>query len=405
LTPLRVLHVVPHLDRIGGYERQAATLARHQHRRRSAEPILLTHGEPALPLFERTPEGEVHRLRRGLLRYNPSRWWRKHGGRVDVVHCHAMHKLSGQLLALAHESGLPSLVKVATEDDVAMFADPQGWEALVEAGHDDVDDGERGVRWRFMVRNAWRRLRRARSFVALNGGIAAQLEAHGLASVRLPNGVDVDRFRPPTATERARARERLALPTDACCLAYVGRLAPRKRVEDVLEAFLRLADRGSDKVHLVLAGEGSELPALQARAARSRHGRRITLLGLVDDVRQVLHAADVVAHPSRREGMPNAVLEAWSCGLATVLSDIPAHRAMLDGPGETPALLHPMGDTASLAARLAGLADAPARRQALGSAARGRALEHHAIDRIDRAYQRVYRSLTRKGGTTAGATS
>ncbi|RKY21767.1 MAG: hypothetical protein DRQ55_03220 [Planctomycetota bacterium] len=401
---MRVLHVVPHLDRVGGYERQAATLARHQRSRHSADPILLTHGEGSRPSFEQGQEGEVHRLRKGLLRHHPASWWRQHGERIDVVHCHAMHKLSGQVLALAHNAGLPTLVKVATEDDVAMFADPRGWERLVATREDDVDDGLRGARWRFMVKSAWRRLRRARSFVALHDGIAAQLEEHGLGSVRLPNGVDTDHFRPPTTSQRAAARERLGLPVDACCLAYVGRLAPRKHVVDLVHAFLRLANRATGRVFLLLAGDGPERPALEAQLTSSPYARRVRWIGEVADVRPVLHAADILAHPSRREGMPNAVLEAWACGLPTVLSDIPAHRSMIAGPGETVALLHPLGDVASLSARLAGLAEAPARRALLGAAARRRALKLHGIERIERAYDELYHELV-SGAARQPATS
>lgn len=389
-----MLHVVPHLDRVGGYERQALTLARHQLRRRSAEPILLTHGAQALPLFQHGLEGEIHRLAKGLLRHHPGRWWRQHGQRIQLVHCHALHKLSGQVLALAHAAGLPTLVKVATEDDVRMFTEPGRWEQLLDGN----EDASRGVRWRFMIKQAWNRLRRAGSFVALHDGIAEQLAEHGLSSVRLPNGVDTEHFRPATAAERGAAREALHLPADACCLAYVGRLSPRKRVGDLLDAFLRLASRGIGHAHLVIAGDGRDRVALEERAAASGHGRRIRFLGQVDDVRPVLHAADVLAHPSRREGMPNVVLEAWSCGLATVLSDIPAHRQMLAGRSDPPALLHPLADVAALAARLAGLADGPARRAALGASARAQALERHAIERIDRSYLEVYHRLASDAG-------
>lgn len=389
MTPLRVLHVVPHLDRVGGYERQAVTLARQQLRGRSAEPIVLTHGVPSLPVFSRGLEGEIHRLRKGIMRYHPGQWWRLHGHRVQVVHAHALHKLSGQVLALAHASKLPTVVKVATEDDVAMFSDPAGWVQLL----DGDEDGPRGVRWRLMIKAAWKRLRRAGAFVALTDGIADQLAQHGLTAVRLPNGVDAETFRPPTALERSRARDALALPTDARCVVYVGRLSARKCVSDLIAAFARLVERGDSRVHLVIAGEGHEHATLEERVRRAGCDRQVSFLGLLEDVRDALFAADVVVNPSAREGMPNAVLEAWGTGLATVLSDIPAHRNMIAEGGSPPALVYPHGDPMALAARMAGLLDSPERRAALGHTARTVALEHHAIDRIDRAYQELYRVL------------
>lgn len=393
VTPLRVLHVVPHLDRIGGYERQALTLAGQQRRRGWAEPILLTHGEGQLPHFEQGLHGEVHRLRKGLLRHHPGRWWRRHGHRVQVVHAHALHKLSGQVLAMAHQARLPTLVKVATEDDVHMFTQPRGWEHLL----DDGDPGTNGVRWRLMLQTAWKRLRRAGLFVALTDGIAQQLDDHGLRSVRLPNGVDTGRFRPPSAVERHAARSALQLPSDARCIAYLGRLAARKRVADLIAAFERLVLRGDVSTQLVLAGDGDAAPGLRQRALASPASRRIRFTGMLDDVRSVLHAADISVNPSEREGMPNAVLEAWACGVASVLSDIPAHRQMSQQPGQTACLLYPLGDETALAARLAGLLASPARRAALGSSARALIVERHAIDQLDRTYQGIYDELGCRG--------
>ena len=51
---------------------------------------------------------------------------------MQYVHAHALHKLSGQLLALSDGSGVPGIVKVATGDDVEMFSDPAGWEGLLD---------------------------------------------------------------------------------------------------------------------------------------------------------------------------------------------------------------------------------------------------------------------------------
>jgi len=386
MSPLRVLHVVPHLDRVGGYERQALTLTRQQQRDGRVAPILLTHRDDSeQPASEVGLHGEIHRLRKGLLRHQPASWWRRARNSVQFVHAHALHKLSGQLLALADDAGVPSIVKVATGDDVAMFSDPKGWEGLLD---DNQLDNGRGLRWRVMMNAAWRRLRRASTFISLNQSIAEQLSQQGLTSVRISNGVDVDRFRPVADTARRTARENLGIPPTGCCICYVGRVAPRKDIPVLARAFLQLLARGDRSSHLVIAGIGQDLPLLHQLFQDAGQVQRVTFLGVQGDVHPVLAASDVFVHSSHREGMPNSVLEALASGLAVVLSDIEAHRAMLKG--RPAALTYPVGDEAALAARLASLVQAPERRHSLGQAARELALECFNIQSVAAVYERLY---------------
>jgi len=387
--PLRVLHVVPHLDRIGGYEGQARTLARQQHRRQAVAPILLTHAEPGLPNQERGLMGAVHRLDRGLRRFHPGSWWKRHGTDVDVVHAHALHKLTGQVLAHAHQANLPTVVKVATDHDVAMFADTDGWRDLVG---DDLD-GAVGVRWRLMASAAWKRLRPAGIFVALTDTIERQLLDLGLQTVRVPNGVDTQTYAPVGDDERLAARADLGLDVEGCCIAYVGRLARRKRVAVVVEAFHRLVQRGDESSQLVIAGDGAERSDLMRQVHASGIERRVTFTGQIENVRTVLAAADVSVSPSRREGMPNAVLEAWSSEIATVLSDIPAHRALARDTNDETALFFPVDDATALTARLEDLVRAPERRRGLGRTARELVLAHHTVTHVERSYETLYRDL------------
>ncbi|MFT7462065.1 MAG: glycosyltransferase involved in cell wall biosynthesis [Pseudohongiellaceae bacterium] len=398
MNPLRVLHVVPHLDRVGGYERQALTLAQSQLRGGRVAPILLTHrDDPQQPTTERGLFGEIHRLEKGLLRHNPKNWWRRLGPSIQLVHAHGLHKLSGQLLAMADDAGVPSIVKVATGDDVAMFSDPAGWQGLLDG---EAQAGSRGMRWRMMMSSAWRRLRRAGAFVALNGAIADQLTRQGLNSVRLPNGVDTKSFRPADDEQRQAARDALQIPQTSTVITYVGRIAPRKDTPTLVRAFLRLLARGDQRSHLVIAGAGQDLPLLRSLVDGARQSRRATFFGEVDDVRPVLSASDIFVHPSRREGMPNTVLEALASGLAVVLSDIDAHTEMLDQ--RSAALTFRTGDEAALAARLAGLVQSPQRRAPLAVAARELAEARYEIAAVAASYEKLYTELARTShGTLA----
>ena len=94
----------------------------------------------------------------------------------------------------------------------------------------------------------------------------------------------------------------------------------------------------------------------------------VTLLGPRTDVPDLVVAADVVAVPSRVEGMPGAVLEAMALERPVVASDIPMVREAI---GDMALALVPVGDAAALAAALLRAVEMP-QDTALTGAARDR---------------------------------
>jgi len=93
----------------------------------------------------------------------------------------------------------------------------------------------------------------------------------------------------------------------------VGRLVDGKGHEDLFVA----AARCGRSVRLALLGDGPLRGPLEQRAERLGIADRIRLLGRIDDPRRLARtvaSADLLVHPSRREGMPNAVLEALALG-------------------------------------------------------------------------------------------
>jgi glycosyltransferase involved in cell wall biosynthesis len=144
----------------------------------------------------------------------------------------------------------------------------------------------------------------------------------------IPNGVNLQRFRPVTnESERAECRSALGFTADQRIVTFVGAVSPRKGVDLLLQAWLRLAGRFPD-VHLVVVGARKDLGRpnlksfalnLETLAQASGCLERIHFPGLVDNVEEYLRASDVFVFPSRREGMPNTVLEAMACGLPVVV--------------------------------------------------------------------------------------
>jgi glycosyltransferase involved in cell wall biosynthesis len=194
-------------------------------------------------------------------------------------------------------------------------------------------------------------------FLTVSGSTAESLEQMGVGRDRIRqicNGV----VRPDPPTPRS---------PDPLFLA-LGRLTDYKR----LDLLLRLWDRVRQVTGgtLVIAGDGPERPRLEALA-----GPDVVFTGRVSeqDKHRLLCAAWLLVHPALIEGWGIVVSEAAIRGTPAVAFDVPGLRDSV-ADGETGMLARTEGQFASAWASLA--IDGP-RREALGRAARTRALEQH----------------------------
>ena len=206
----------------------------------------------------------------------------------------------------------------------------------------------------------------------------------------VPSGVPTARLRAAAPT-RAAARARLGLPADAFVIAGVGRLVPIKGFDLLVDALPAIAAR-VPSARALLIGDGEERAALEARAAALGVGERLSITGAVTDVEGVLAAADVLAAPSRNEGMGRVLVEAMAIGLpvvGTTVGGIP--DVIIDG--ECGRLVAP-DDAAALAAALAELGSDAALRAKLGAAAGPRA-EAFSTDVAAAAMGAIYDGLVR----------
>lgn len=129
------------------------------------------------------------------------------------------------------------------------------------------------------------------------------------------------------------ARRRLALADEGAYVGYVGRLSREKGVDLLLRAWSRACGRGrTDRpARLVLVGDGPEGPRLRALAARLGLGERVVWAGRRADAGALMPAFDVVAMPSRSEGLGLAALEALACGVPVIASRVGGLPEALDG--------------------------------------------------------------------------
>jgi glycosyltransferase involved in cell wall biosynthesis len=238
-------------------------------------------------------------------------------------------------------------------------------------------------------------LGRAARVVALWPAAADDLaRVHGIAAGRLaviPNGVPAARCPVPSTADRAAARRRFDLPAEAPVVACIGALGPEKEVATAIAAVGALGG-----VHLLVVGDGPLRADLEARAAAAAPGR-VRFTGVLPGPQEALAAADVVALPSRTEGMPGVLIEAGLAGRPAVATGV-GGVAEIVRHGET-GVVTPVGDVDRFAAGLRTvLAGAPA----LGDAARRHCLARFEIGVVAAQWGDLLHGL-RGPGRDAGA--
>lgn len=137
-------------------------------------------------------------------------------------------------------------------------------------------------------------------------------------AVVIPNGVDLDRFRPPLPEERAAARARVSVGEDQTVAIFVGHEFERKGLPIAIEAL-----KDAQSVVLVVVGGSPHMIAAAADdAMRAGVADRIRFVGRQPDPVPLFHAGDVFVLPSAYEANALVVLEALACGLPVVTTRV-----------------------------------------------------------------------------------
>jgi glycosyltransferase involved in cell wall biosynthesis len=207
----------------------------------------------------------------------------------------------------------------------------------------------------------------------------------------IPNGIPTDEYAPDPDT-RAQWRQAHGIEPRATVLTHIGRFAVQKNHALLIEAFAQV--RTHAPLYLLLVGGGELEDAVREQVAGLGLQERVRFLGVRADVPAILNASDLFVLSSRWEGNPLSVMEAMAAGLPVVSTAVGGVPELVR-EGET-GLLVPSGDAAALARALQALVDDPARREAMGAAARQHAIAHFDIRHTVRGYEQLYESLLRR---------
>ena len=203
----------------------------------------------------------------------------------------------------------------------------------------------------------------------------------------LPNGVDTALFRPDPAS-RAALRAELGIEESVPLVGHVARWHPVKNHALFLEAVARLSER-LPKIQCVLVGKGLEWGNAELVGLIERYGLRAHchLLGPRSEVSAIYPGFDLLALSSRSEGFPNVLVEAMSCGVPVVTTDVGDARDIV---GKTGFVAE--SDASAMAKALGVVAD-PLRCRELGRLARDRVERHYGLDAVAASLEAEYRRL------------
>lgn len=164
--------------------------------------------------------------------------------------------------------------------------------------------------------------------------------------VLIPNGIDVDRFKPdPVARRRVRSEWRL--PAGSRVVGIVGRLDPMKDHSTMLAALALLVPTRPDLFLVVVGdGPGKYRSNLTALAQRLGVDHRVIWAGSSHDMASVYNGFDICCLSSSfGEGFPNVLGEAMACEIPCVATDVGDATRILDGYG----VIVPLGNPQELA--------------------------------------------------------
>ncbi len=211
----------------------------------------------------------------------------------------------------------------------------------------------------------------------------------------IPNFVDTKRYWP--ARDRAHLRQLFpSLEEGEPVLIHVSNFRPVKRIGDVVSVFEAVQRRRPCR--LVMIGDGPERSPAERRVRELGLEDRVAFLGKQESFVEILAATDVFLLPSEQESFGLAALEALSCGIPVVASNIGGIPEQVEHG--TTGYMAPVGDVEGMAGHVLELVRDPERWRLFSRRARENVLEHFqlgpAIDRYEALYRRLLEGTSRR---------
>lgn len=207
----------------------------------------------------------------------------------------------------------------------------------------------------------------------------------------IPNGVEP----PASDLSRAQARHALGLPEDprVLVIGQVATLLPTKGQMVLADAAKTVVRRFPDAAFLMVGfpRDHSYREALIRHVEELGLADRIRVINYPGDIGDVWKAIDIHVHPTLLDSLPQAIIEAMSLGLPSVVTPVGGIPTLVDH--DVTGLIVPSGDPDALALALLRLLHEPATAQRLGAAALARHRNSYTIDRMTTSLENLFARL------------
>lgn len=235
----------------------------------------------------------------------------RHRAWIDILHSHGAVNMGALCWAVARLLRKKNVAKIASAGRIPPLSHNAGGRFLLSF------------------------FKKSDAIISMTDEIDGELEAIGVDQrkvKRIVNGVDGQRFHPYDNEERTRIRSALNIDVDAPLLLFSSRLAADKGLRVLLDAWPEIHAKYAQAWLFIVGSGANQKNSIEEEAKRKAELNNLPhlkFLGETSTPEEFLGAADIFVFPSRKEGFPNALMEALVAGLPVVASDIGGVREII----------------------------------------------------------------------------
>jgi glycosyltransferase involved in cell wall biosynthesis len=212
----------------------------------------------------------------------------------------------------------------------------------------------------------------------------------------IPNGVNIEKFAPVDSRQKKILRNELNLPLESAIIFFAGAIRYRKGVDLLINAFITV-NKYHQNINLLLAGPKKEeeienrkfIQSIEKKIEQNNFNKKIRFLGFLDNIEKYYQSSDIFVLPSRQEGFPSSLIQAMSCGLSVITTDIAGITDEIIEHGKDGILIE-QNNEKDLENALGMLINNTSKRRKIAIAARKKVEEHYSIDNMIDNYLKIY---------------
>ena len=216
----------------------------------------------------------------------------------------------------------------------------------------------------------------------------------------IPNGVDTERFFPSSNGEKRRLRQQLKLPQKLKIILFVGHFSKEKCPDVLINAWKEYVADACPESAVIFIGTTNpdhyevdvDLVKEVKRLAKPLQYKRVFFIEKTHNIEKYYQASDIFVMPSLREGLPNAMLEAMSCELPVIVSQLEGMTDWVVEDGVNSLLISP-GSGIELSEKIIHLLNNADLSIAIGKEARKTILKRFTIEDTAKQYNILYTSM------------